>query len=217
VLDRELACAPFRSEEGQDYFAAMKCAINMAYVNRQVILHRIREVFEKVFKKSAEALGVRQIYDVCHNTAKLEQHEFEGNSRELLVHRKGATRAFGPNMQGLPNRYRDIGQPIIIGGSMESGSYLLVGVEGGGQTFFTTAHGSGRAMSRQQAKKRFSGQKIIKDMEEKGIFIRAKSLHGLAEESGSAYKNIDEIVETAEISGISKRVVRFTPIGNIKG
>lgn len=217
VLDRELACAPFRSEDGQDYFAAMKCAINMAYVNRQVILHRIREVFEEVFRKPAEALGLRQIYDVCHNTAKLEQHEVEGDSRELLVHRKGATRAFGPNMEGLPNRYRDVGQPIIIGGSMESGSYLLIGVKGGDQTFFSTAHGSGRAMSRQQAKKRFSGQKILKDMEEKGIVVRAKSFHGLAEEAGAAYKNIDEIVETTDISGISKRVVRFTPIGNIKG
>ena len=160
ILDRELACAPFHSPEGQDYFAAMKCAINMAFANRQVIAHRIREVFSEVFRKDPKHLGLHQVYDVAHNTAKLEKHLVNGEVRQLLVHRKGATRAFGPGMEGLPEAFREAGQPVIIGGSMETGSYLLAGVESGGQTFFTTAHGSGRTMSRTAAKKRFNGRQL---------------------------------------------------------
>jgi tRNA-splicing ligase RtcB len=217
ILDRELACAPFQSPEGQDYFAAMKCAINMSYANRQVILHRIREVFSDVFRRDPADLGLRQVYDVAHNTAKLEQHRIDGELREVLVHRKGATRAFGPGMQDLPEVYKKTGQPVIIGGSMESGSYLLVGVESGHQTFYSTAHGSGRSMSRHAAKKRFRGKQLQEDMEARGIYVRTTSFAGLAEEAGLAYKNIDEVVQAAAEAGISKPVVRLLPIGNVKG
>ncbi len=217
ILDRELACAPFHSPEGQDYFAAMKCAINMSFANRQVIAHRIREVFSEVFRKPAERLGLHQVYDVAHNTAKLEKHRLDGEYRQLLVHRKGATRAFGPGMEGLPDAFRDSGQPVIIGGSMETGSYLLTGVESGSQTFYTTAHGSGRTMSRAAAKKRFNGRQLQEAMEARGIYVRTATYAGLAEEAGPAYKDIDEVIEATELAGISRRVVRFTPIGNVKG
>lgn len=217
ILDRELACAPFQSPEGQDYFAAMKCAINMSFVNRQVILHRIREVFSDVFHRDPSDLGLHQVYDVAHNTAKLEDHSIDGEVRQLLVHRKGATRAFGPYHEALPGIFRKTGQPVIIGGSMETGSYLLVGVEKGAQTFFSTAHGSGRTMSRHQAKKRFQGRKLQQDMEARGIYVRTTSFAGLAEEAGPAYKNIDDVVAATEEAGISRRVVRFVPVGNVKG
>jgi len=217
ILDRELACAPFHSPEGQDYFAAMNCAINMSFANRQVILHRIREVFSDVFQKDPVELGLHQIYDVTHNTAKVEQHDVDGQMRDVVVHRKGATRAFAPGMEELPDIYKKTGQPVIIGGSMETGSYLLVGVDSGRQTFYTTAHGSGRTMSRRQAKKQFHGKQLQKDMEARGIYVRTVSYAGLAEEAGPAYKNIDDVVGATEQAHISKRVVRFVPIGNVKG
>ena len=217
VPDRELACAPFDSPEGQNYFAAMKCAVNMAYVNRQMILHRIREVFSEVFHKDPVDLGLRQVYDVAHNIARVERHWVDGEERTLLVHRKGATRALGPGAEGLPDIYKKSGQPVIIGGSMETGSYLLAGVETGEATFFSTAHGSGRAMSRAQAKKRFSAKSIMEDMAARGIHLRTASWAGLAEEAGGAYKNIDEVVPATEKAGLSRRAVRFIPIGNIKG
>ncbi len=217
IKDRELASAPFRSPEGQNYFAAMKCAVNMAFANRQVILHRVREVFSDVFGKSPEDLGIRQIYDVAHNIAKIEEHEIHGEKRKVLVHRKGATRAFAPGMKGIPERYRKTGQPVIIGGSMETGSYLLAGVPEGGRTFFTTAHGSGRVMSRRQAKKEFHGKTLVQQMEERGIIVRTASFSGLAEEAGSAYKSIAEVADATEDAGISRKVARLVPIGNIKG
>ena len=215
--DRELACAPFRSKEGQDYFAAMKCAINMSYVNRQVILHRVREVFSDVFGRDPAELGLHQVYDIAHNTAMLETHVIDGKEREVLVHRKGATRAFGPGSSELPPAFRETGQPVIIGGSMETGSYLLTGMKSGAQTFFTTAHGSGRTMSRTKAKKLYNGRKLQHDLQERGIYIRTASFSGLAEEVGSAYKNIDDVAAATERAGISRRVVRFIPIDNIKG
>lgn len=215
--DRELACAPFPSQEGQDYFAAMNCAINMSFANRQVILHRIREVFSEVFGKDPADLGMHQVYDVAHNTAQLETHLVGGRMRQLLVHRKGATRALGPGMAGLPDIYQKTGQPVIIGGSMETGSYLLAGVAGGDQTFYSTAHGSGRAMSRSQAKRTYNGKQLQQQLKDRGIYIRCASFAGLAEEAGAAYKNIDEVVTAAEQAGISRRVVRFLPIGNVKG
>jgi tRNA-splicing ligase RtcB (3'-phosphate/5'-hydroxy nucleic acid ligase) len=217
VRDRELACAPFHSPEGQDYFAAMKCAINISFANRQVILHRIREVFEEVLGRSAEDLGTHMIYDVAHNTAKLERHLIDGQERTLLVHRKGATRAFGPGHPELPEAYRGVGQPVIIGGSMETGSYLLVGTPEGAQTFFSTAHGSGRTMSRRQARRQWRGEKLRHELEERGIYIRATTYGGIAEEAGGAYKDIDEVVESIQLASISKPVVRLAPIGNIKG
>jgi tRNA-splicing ligase RtcB len=217
VADRELACAPFRSPEGRDYFAAMNCAINMSFANRQVILHRVREVFSDVFHRDPADLGLHQVYDVCHNTAKLERHEVDGVRREVLVHRKGATRAFPPGSKDLPDAYRKTGQPVIIGGSMETGSYLLAGVDTSGDTFCTTAHGSGRTMSRHQAKRQFQGRKLQQDMEARGIYVRTASFPGLAEEAGAAYKDIDEVVAATELAGLSRRVARFVPIGNVKG
>src|SRR5713101_8520784 len=217
VLDRELACAPFESPEGRDYFAAMKCGLNMSFANRQVILHRTREVFSEIFGRTAEDLGMRMIYDVEHNTAKLEKHTVDGKERKLLVHRKGATRAFGPGHEEVAARYRDIGQPVIIGGSMETGSYLRVGTSSGAQTFFSTAHGSGRTMSRTKARKLWHGKQLQRDLEARGIYVRSTSWAGLAEEAGPAYKNIDEVIAATERAGISRAVVRFTPIGNVKG
>jgi len=217
IVDRELACAPFHSPEGQAYFSAMKCAVNMAFANRQVILHRIREVFSEVFQRSPDEMAMKMVYDVAHNTAKLERHESSGVLKELLIHRKGSTRAFGPGGYGLPDCYRQTGQPVIIGGSMETGSYLLAGMASGADAFYTTAHGSGRTMSRHQAKKSFRGDKLQRDMEARGIYVRTDSYGGLAEEAGDAYKNIDEVVEATELAGLSKRVARLVPIGNIKG
>jgi len=217
VPDRELACAPFRSPEGQEYFAAMKCAVNMAFANRQVILHRIREVFEEVFRKGPADLGMAMVYDVAHNTAKLERHPVDGVERTVLVHRKGATRALGPGMAGLPERYRETGQPVIIGGSMETGSYLLAGVPGGGEAFATTAHGSGRTMSRHQAKKMVRSRQLLDDMAERGIYVRTASMGGLAEEAGIAYKDIDEVVLSTGLAGLSRPVAKLVPVGNVKG
>ena len=217
ILDRELACAPFRSPEGQDYFAAMKCGLNMSFANRQVILHRIREVFAEVMHRDAKEMGMKMVYDVAHNTAKLEKYKLDGAIKEVLVHRKGATRAFGPGMDGLPACYQKTGQPVIIGGSMETGSYLLAGVSGGVETFFSTAHGSGRNMSRTKAQKLFRGEKLQRDMEARGIYVRTVSYPGLAEEAGAAYKDIDEVIEATQLAGISKKVVKLLPVGNVKG
>ncbi len=215
--DRELVCVPFLSEEGQAYYRAMNCAINFAFLNRQIIMHRVREVFMKVFEKSPASLGMRLIYDVCHNTAKLERHIVDGRERELLVHRKGATRAFPGDRRELADQFRYTGQPVIIGGSMETGSYLLAGVPSSAETFFTTAHGSGRLMSRTQAKRQFNGREIQRRMREHGIIVQTASLSGLAEEAGPAYKNIDEVVGVTQAAGLSRVVAKLVPIGNIKG
>ncbi len=217
IIDRELACAPFTSSEGQDYFAAMCCAANMAFANRQVILHRIREVFSDVFRRASEQLEIRTVYDVSHNTAKIERHLVDGAERRLLVHRKGATRAFPPGHPELPAAYRETGQPVIIGGSMETGSYLLVGVDAGKSSFFSTAHGSGRRMSRSRARKLVRGAELRDRMEKRGIEVRAASLRGLAEEAGFAYKDVEEVAEAAEVAGLSRRVAQLVPVGNVKG
>lgn len=217
ILDRELACAPFSSPEGQDYFSAMKCGVNMSFANRQTIVHRLREVFSEVFKTDAEKLGMKQVYDVAHNRASLEKHNVEGSWKELIVHRKGATAAYGPGSEYLMPRYRDDGQPVIIGGSMETGSYLLAGTADGAQTWFTTAHGSGRTMSRTEAKRRWRGETLQKDMEKKGIYVKSVSFAGLAEEAGGAYKDIDEVIDATHNAGISRKVAKLIPIGNVKG
>ena len=214
VKDQQLACAPFRSPEGQDYFAAMNCAANTAFANRQVITHQIREAFEAVFGESAHRLGMRLVYDVAHNIAKVERYP----DGEWLVHRKGATRAFGPGHPELPDCYRAVGQPVICGGSMETGSYLLVGTDRATQdTFGSTMHGSGRTMSRAQAKRSVRGDQLQRDMKQRGILVKAVSMSGLAEEAGSAYKNISDVVETVDRAGITKKVAELKPIGNIKG
>ena len=214
VKDQQLACAPFASHEGQDYFAAMNCAANTAFANRQVITHQIREAFAAVFGHSAEEMGMELVYDVAHNIAKVERYP-EG---DLVVHRKGATRALGPASEHLPLQYRTTGQPIICGGSMETGSYLLAGTEGAMRdTFASTMHGSGRTMSRAQAKKTIRGEQVQKQMKERGILVKAVSMSGLAEEVGFAYKNISEVVEAVNRAGITKTVAELRPIGNIKG
>jgi tRNA-splicing ligase RtcB (3'-phosphate/5'-hydroxy nucleic acid ligase) len=214
VHDQQLACAPFRSPEGQDYFGAMNCAANAAFANRQVITHQVREAFGSVFNQSPEELGMELVYDVAHNIAKVERYP-EG---ELLVHRKGATRSFGPGRPEVPERYRKIGQPVICGGSMETGSYLLVGTERAVRdTFASTMHGSGRTMSRGQAKRAIRGEALQRDLKQRGILVKAVSMSGLAEEAGWAYKDISEVVLTVDSAGITKKVAELKPIGNIKG
>ncbi|MDO8642677.1 MAG: RtcB family protein [Candidatus Woesearchaeota archaeon] len=218
IPDRELACAPFKTKEGQDYYAAMACAANLAFCNRQVIMHRVRECFSKVFGKSAEELGMHLVYDVAHNIAKLEDHIIDGKKTKLLVHRKGATRCFGPGREEIPELYRKVGQPVLIGGSMETGSYILVGTKKAEQeTFGSTCHGAGRTMSRAKAKKTVRGEQLQKDMEKHGIYVKAVSMSGLAEEAGLAYKNISDVIETMHESGVSTKVALLKPIGNVKG
>jgi len=214
VKDQQLACAPFRSPEGQDYFSAMNCAANTAFANRQVITHQIREAFATVFGQSAETLGMELVYDVAHNIAKVERYA-EG---ELVVHRKGATRAFGPGSPELPEVFRQTGQPVICGGSMETGSYLLVGTDQAVRdTFGSTMHGAGRTMSRAQAKRTVRGKQLQQQMKQRGILVKAVSMSGLAEEAGLAYKNISEVVESVDRAGITRKVLELRPIGNIKG
>jgi tRNA-splicing ligase RtcB len=214
VKDQQLACAPFRSPEGQEYFSAMNCAANTAFANRQVITHQIREAFATVFGRSAEALGMELVYDVAHNIAKVERYP-EG---DLVVHRKGATRAFGPGSPELPEPFRQTGQPVICGGSMETGSYLLVGTDQAVRdTFGSTMHGAGRTMSRAQAKRTVRGVELQQQMKQRGILVKAVSMSGLAEEAGLAYKNISEVVESVDRAGITKKVAELRPIGNIKG
>ena len=169
------------------------------------------------FKQDAEKLGLKQVFDIAHNRATLEKHKVDGEIKELLVHRKGATAAYPPGRKEIPKLYREDGSPVIIGGSMETGSYLLAGTEGSNETFCSTAHGSGRTMSRTQAIKQFRGQKLYEDMLKRGIYVRSVSWQGLAEEAGPAYKNIDEVIDATAQAGISKRVIKFIPLGNVKG
>lgn len=217
ILDPELACAPFNSPEGQDYFKAMAGGVNMSFANRQVILHRIREVFSDVFKQDAEKLGLKMLFDVSHNRASIEKHKVDGVTRELVVHRKGATGSYPAGREEIPKLYRGDGSPVIIGGSMETGSYLLVGGEKAPETFCSTAHGSGRTMSRTKAKRMYRGETLQKEMLQKGIYVKTVSFSGLAEEAGGAYKDIDDVIEATDMAGISKKVVRFVPVGNVKG
>lgn len=205
VPDPQLASAPFESYHGQSYYKAMAGACNLAFANRQVITHRIREVFSKVFGVADEDLGLDVVYDVSHNIAKVEKYKVNGKEEVLVVHRKGATRSF-------PN------QPVILGGSMETGSYFLVGTDKAMETTFgSTAHGSGRTMSRHKAKGMVDGRELLANMKKAGIFVRSASYSGLAEEAGFAYKNIHDVVKTVDGFGISKKVAYFRPIGNIKG
>jgi len=218
VRDRELACAPFKSPEGSDYYKAMLCAANSAFANRQIITHRIRESFSKVFDTNAEKLGIEIVYDVAHNIARVERYKIDGKEKEVLVHRKGSTRSFGPGRRELPEIYREVGQPVIVGGSMQTGSFLLTGTEKAmEETFGSTMHGAGRTMSRSAAKKKVRGDQLMRTMAENGILVKAASMPGLAEEAGIAYKDISEVVETMDTLGISKKVVKLKPIGNIKG
>jgi tRNA-splicing ligase RtcB len=217
IIDRELACAPFDSQAGRDYYAAMCCAANMSFVNRQVIQHHVEEVFSDLFGRDPAELGIRNVYDVAHNTAKLEHHRVGGADRLLLVHRKGATRALPPGHPELPVEYQATGQPVIIGGSMETGSYVLAGVAGGAASFYSTAHGSGRTMSRRRARRMIRGSDLQKQLAARGIIVRAASISGLAEEAGFAYKSVDEVARASELAGLSRRVAHLIPVGNVKG
>ncbi|AJF60338.1 MAG: hypothetical protein QT03_C0001G0851 [archaeon GW2011_AR10] len=218
VKDRQLACAPFNSKEGKDYYSAMVCAANSAFCNRQVIVHQIRESFKEVFRQDPEKMGMHIVYDVAHNIAKVEEHVVEGKKKKLVVHRKGATRSFAPGHEELWGVYKEIGQPVIVGGSMETGSYVCVGTQKAmDETFGSTMHGSGRTMSRAKAKKIVRGDTLQKDMEKRGIYVKAASYSGLAEEAGLAYKNISEVVDSMDKLGVSRKVAALSPIGNIKG
>ena len=215
--DRQLACAPINSKEGQSYLKAMACAANFAWANRQLIVHWIRESFEKVLGDSAENMDMGIVYDICHNIAKLEEHIVDGKKRKVYVHRKGATRSFGPGKKEVPIEYRDIGQPVLIPGDMGTESYLLKGTKEAEETFGSTCHGAGRIMSRHQALKKWRGEEIIKNLKEKGIYVHPASLKVVAEEAPDAYKNIKNVVEVAHGAGLSKKVVKLIPLGVVKG
>jgi tRNA-splicing ligase RtcB len=216
--DRQLACAPVNSPEGARYLGAMRAAANYAWCNRQLLMWQAREVFSTIFDKSWQELQLNLVYDVAHNIAKFEEHEVNGQRKRLWVHRKGATRAFPPRHPEVPDRYRQIGQPVIIPGDMGRASWVLAGQAGSmAQTFGTTCHGAGRAMSRTAAVRQAQGRRIDKELESKGIIARARSWKGLAEEQPAAYKDVDQVVEVVHLAGISKKVARLRPIGVIKG
>ncbi len=216
--DRQLACAPVESPEGQEYLAAMAAAANYAWANRQCITHWTREAFERVFQTSARQLGMEIVYDVAHNVAKLEEHEVNGKKKRLCVHRKGATRAFGPGRPELMPLHQKTGQPVIVPGDMGTASYLCVGTEQAMQeTWGSTCHGAGRLLSRHEAIRRGRDRNIAKELMEKGIYVRAASRQVLAEEMPEAYKDVDQVVTVCHGAGISKLVARLRPIGVMKG
>nr|HMT21227.1 RtcB family protein [Promineifilum sp.] len=216
--DRELVCAPLSSPEGQDYLAAMKGAANFAFANRQLLTHLIRRSFEEALAGAGEDYGVYQIYDIAHNMAKIEEHEVDGRRMRVCVHRKGATRAFGPGSPVLPDVYRDIGQPVLVPGSMGTASWVLVGTEGSmAQSFGSTCHGAGRTMSRSRAKKEVRGGELQRELEARGILVRAGSLAGLAEEAPQAYKDVDRVIEVVHGAGIARKVARLVPVIVVKG
>ena len=216
--DRELACAPGTSEEGQDYFKAMSCAVNYAFVNRQMITHWVRQSFEEAFEVSAEKLGLNLVYDVAHNIAKIEEHDVENKRVRVWVHRKGATRAFPPGHEAVPADYRETGQPVLIPGSMGTSSYVLVGTPKSMEiSFGSTAHGAGRMMSRAAAKRKFWGGDVRRSLESRGIVVRSASAVVLAEEADPAYKDVDRVAAVSDAVGIAKRVARLVPLAVIKG
>ncbi|HID90411.1 TPA: RtcB family protein [Candidatus Bathyarchaeota archaeon] len=218
IPDRELCCAPFTSREGEDYFAAMACGVNYAFCNRHMIMHWLRQAFEEVFGKSADDLAIRLVYGVCHNVGKKEAHRIDGKRTDVIVHRKGATRAFPPGHPDVPRDYRDVGQPVIIPGSMGTASYVLVGTkEAEGLAWSSTAHGSGRVMSRAGALRRFRGRDVERGLRRRGILIRAASWRVVGEEAPGAYKDIDAIANVSHAVGIATKVARLRPLGVIKG
>ncbi len=212
------SCAPVESEEGRQYLGAMQAAANFAWCNRQLLATQARRTFERFFKASAEALDMRQVYDVAHNIAKLETHVVDGHSKKLCVHRKGATRAFGPGNPDVTETYREMGQPVIIPGDMGRASFVLVGTQAAmEQTFGSTCHGAGRMLSRGAAIRAAKGRQIDKELRSQGIFARARSRSGLAEEQPEAYKDVAQVVDVVHVAGISRRVARLKPMGVVKG
>jgi len=216
--DRELVYAPAGSETANDYFAAMASAANFAWCNRQMIVHWVRESFESVFRKDADSLGLKIIYDVAHNIAKIEEHKVNRESKKVYVHRKGATRAFPPNHKDIPQEYRSVGQPVLLPGSMGTASYVLVGTQKAmEESFGSTAHGAGRELSRHEAVRRYKNVDIEKALEQKGTIVKAASWKGILEEVPEAYKDIDEVARVSDAIGIGKFVARLVPVGVVKG
>ena len=216
--DRQLACAPVDSAEGQAYLGAMRCAVNYAFANRQAIAHGTREAFSRVLGTSRGAPSLRTVYEVAHNIAKIETHTVDGKDRELCVHRKGATRAFGAGRPELPRDYAGVGQPVLIPGDMGRCSYVLAGTDGAMRdTFGSTCHGAGRAMSRKKALKTAKGRDIIGELAERGITVRVRSRRTAGEEMPEAYKDVSEVVETCARAGISRKVAQLKPLGVVKG
>ncbi len=214
IKERELVCAPIRSPEGERYYKAMACGVNCALANRQVLTHLVREVFSELLPRAE----IRTLYDVSHNTCKIEKHLVDGKTKSLYVHRKGATRAFGPGREELPRAFRDLGQPVIIGGTMGTHSYILVGTDTGEELAWGSAcHGAGRAMSRRQALKRWKGKKVIQGLAHQGILVRAASYRGAAEEAPEAYKDITKVIDATDRAGLAKKVARVKPLAVIKG
>lgn len=216
--DRELVCAPLDSPEGTAYLAAMRCAANYAFANRQVLAHYARKAFEQVLAGKVKNWNLFQVYDIAHNMGKIEKHEINGETIEVCVHRKGATRAFGPGFKGLPVEYQSIGQPVLVPGSMGTSSWVLVGTdESMKRSFGSTCHGAGRTMSRSKAKKSVWGEDLYKELQASGIHVQAGSMAGLAEEAPQAYKDVDEVVEAVSGAGIARKVARLIPLAVIKG
>jgi tRNA-splicing ligase RtcB len=216
--DKELACAPFDSPEAKDYLAAMRAAANYAWANRQCIMHWTREAFIQVLRSSPRELGMGLVYDVAHNIAKVEEHEVQGKKVKLIVHRKGATRAFPPGHPELPDAYRQVGQPVLIPGDMGRASFVLVGEEKAmRETFGSTCHGAGRMLSRHQAIRQAKGRAIWRELEDRGIIVRSAGRETLAEEMSEAYKDITNVVDVVHNAGISRKVARLRPMGVVKG
>jgi|TARA_B100000470_G_scaffold71685_1_gene54664 tRNA-splicing ligase RtcB (3'-phosphate/5'-hydroxy nucleic acid ligase) len=218
LADRELACVPNNSEEGESYRAAMFAALNFAWSNRQMITHWTRKSFERVFGQTESDLDMKLVYDVAHNIAKIENHKIDGKNRRVVVHRKGATRAFPANLEEVPLKYRDLGQPVLVPGSMGTGSWILLGKENSmSKSFGSTAHGAGRMMSRSKARRDFTEEQVKKSLNDKGIFIKSLTRDGVVEETPEAYKNVDSVVNVSHELGIATKVAKLVPIGVIKG
>jgi tRNA-splicing ligase RtcB len=218
LKDRELACVPNSSDEGESYRKAMFAALNFAWSNRQMISHWTRKSFERVFKQSESDLGMDLIYDVAHNIAKVEKHKIDGELRSVVVHRKGATRAFPANREEVPKKYRDLGQPVFIPGSMGTASWILLGKPNSMiHTFGSTAHGAGRTMSRSKAKREYTESQVRQSLSDKGIFVKALTRDGVVEETPQAYKDVDKVVDVSHKLGIATKVAKLIPIGVIKG
>jgi tRNA-splicing ligase RtcB len=216
--DRQLACAPVESREGQDYLGAMACAANYAWVNRQCIAHWVRESFSEILGKGPDKLGMRQIYDVAHNIAKIEEHAVNGCSLKVCVHRKGATRAFPAGHKDTPKRYKEVGQPVLVPGDMGRCSFVAVGTQKAmAETFGSTCHGAGRVLSRGAAKRAIRGADIIRELGSRGILVKAGSISALAEEAPQAYKDVAEVIDVVHQAGISRKVAMATPMAVIKG
>ncbi|MBT8380503.1 MAG: RtcB family protein [Ignavibacteria bacterium] len=216
--DRQLACAPIKSQEGQDYLSAMQAAANFAWNNRQVIMHLTKKVFKDTFNQSDSELGFNLVYDVCHNIAKIEKHKINGGEKEVCVHRKGATRAFPSGSKLIPEKYRSVGQPVLIPGDMGRNSYVAVGTEKAmEETFGSSCHGAGRNLSRKKAMKNAKGRNLIEELKQKGIVIQAKGYRTIAEEMPDAYKDVLDVVNVMHTEGITKKVAKLRPVGVIKG